>query len=89
MSEFKVTDLIVAKGENDPEGLLPKVVQVHEIFESEIRCEDDQGLSCLILKSHLHMWRFAESQEIAAGHRIDDDFPIESHISPHCKAKDV
>lgn len=68
---FKITDLIVAKGENDPDGLLPKVVQVHEVHELELQCEDDLGSGCLILKSHLHLWRYAEPDEIAAGHRID------------------
>ncbi|HCW6363063.1 TPA: hypothetical protein OXT20_002867 [Acinetobacter baumannii] len=37
--------------------------------------------------------RHATPEEIAAGHRIDndmgDDFPIENHISPLCKSKDV
>lgn len=35
----------------------------------------------------------ATPEEIAAGHRIDndlgDDFPIENHISPMCEVKDV
>ncbi|HEO1775955.1 TPA: hypothetical protein VAM24_003825 [Acinetobacter baumannii] len=32
-------------------------------------------------------------EEIAVGHRIDndmgDDFPIENHISPNCQSRDV
>ncbi|HGH3604053.1 hypothetical protein NNO95_05760 [Acinetobacter baumannii] len=38
-------------------------------------------------------FRHATPEEIAAGHRIDndmgDDFPIENHISSHCQSKDV
>lgn len=68
---FKVTDLIVAKGEHDLNCLLPEVVQVHSINEVDVYCEDDSGMGCWILKSHLHLWRYAESEEIAAGHRID------------------
>ncbi|WP_336975620.1 hypothetical protein [Acinetobacter pittii] len=37
--------------------------------------------------------RHATPEEIAAGHRIDndmgDDFPIENHISPNCQSRDV
>ena len=89
---FKVTDLIVAKGEHDLNGLLPEVVQVHSINEADVYCEDDSGMGCWILKSHLHLWRYAESEEIAAGHRIEndmgDDSHIENHVSPNCKKFD-
>lgn len=43
-----------------------------------------------ILKKHI---RHATPEEIAAGHRIDndmgDDTHIENHISPNCQSKDV
>lgn len=39
------------------------------------------------------LFRLATNEEIAAGHRIDndmgDDSHIENHISPHCQSKDV
>lgn len=84
MSEFKVGDKIVYLVEwDDFDGIMT--------YDSRF---DDSAWN------HKNMIRKAEPEEIAAGHRIDqtsvkpiadmgDDFPIENHISPSCKAKDV
>lgn len=93
MSEFKAKDIVamnVPKGSfYDYNGLMevsiaidgePKVfVGWHPIFKYG-----------MVDKSVI---RHATPEEIAAGHRIDndmgDDFPIENHISPNCQSRDV
>lgn len=51
------------------------------------------GKDGLLHPYHVLEFNHATPQEIAAVHRIDndmgDDFPIENHISPLCKSKDV
>ncbi|HAV4862194.1 TPA: hypothetical protein JIU65_01990 [Acinetobacter baumannii] len=93
MSEFKAKDIVamnVPKGSfYDYNGLMevsiaidgePRVfVGWHPIFKYGS-----------VAKSVI---RHATPEEIAAGHRIDndmgDDFPIENHISPNCQSRDA
>ncbi|MDH2539510.1 hypothetical protein QDR66_03065 [Acinetobacter baumannii] len=77
MSEFKAGDPIVYLVEWD---------DFVGIMTYDSRFDDDSW-------NHKNMIRKATPEEIAAGHRIDndmgDDSPIENHISPLCKSKDV
>ncbi|HGH3639239.1 TPA: hypothetical protein ACJK7P_002044 [Acinetobacter baumannii] len=77
MSEFKVGDRIVYLVEWD---------DFLGIMTYDSRFDDSSW-------NHKNMIRKATPEEIAAGHRIDndmgDDFPIENRISPLCKSKDV
>ncbi|USU93803.1 hypothetical protein MWH18_15840 [Acinetobacter pittii] len=81
MSEFKVGDHIVIDQKYD-KTFMP-VLQILSEGKNYFYCNDGQ-----VHKSQMGQWRKAEPQEIAAGHRIDndmgDDFP-----SPLCKSKDV
>lgn len=98
MSEFKVGDKVCFIGCHSlPEffgGVYEVVGQtIAGIFNDEYVLAD-KGKNRRV--SHKAI-RHAKPEEIAAGHRIDtkqsedigDDFPIENHISPNCKAKDV
>ncbi len=86
MSEFKVGDYIVIDQKYD-KTFMP-VLQIISEGKNYFYCNDGQ-----VHKSQMEQWRKAEPEEIAAGHRIDndmgDDFPIENRISPHCQSKDV
>ncbi|MFW1903638.1 hypothetical protein [Acinetobacter baumannii] len=107
MSEFKVGDKVVLKSSSQN-----KVMTIQESYKEFIRAYWDKEHYSF---AHESNFRFAEDEEIAAGHRIDktigtleelhpefakvlhenflellgDDFPIENHISPLCKSKDV
>ncbi|NDW80031.1 hypothetical protein [Acinetobacter baumannii] len=86
MSEFKVGDHIVIDQKHD-KTFMP-VLQILSEGKNYFYCNDGQ-----VHKSQMGQWRKAEPQEIAAGHRIDndpgDDSHIENRISPLCKSKDV
>ncbi|HFG6953847.1 hypothetical protein [Acinetobacter baumannii] len=86
MSEFKVGDHIVIDQKHD-KTFMP-VLQILSEGKNYFYCNDGQ-----VHKSQMHQWRKAEPEEIAAGHRIDndmgDDSHIENRISPLCKSKDV
>ncbi|AVZ06915.1 hypothetical protein DBQ26_04390 [Acinetobacter pittii] len=85
MSEFKVGDKVVFKSSS----LSACVKDVKEV----LRCAGDYYLVWKKDGFHVNLLRHATPEEIAAGHRIDndlgDDSHIESHISPLCKSKDV
>ena len=85
MSEFKVGDKVVFKSSS----LSACVKNVKEV----LRCAGDYYLVWKKDGFHVNLLRHATPEEIAAGHRIDndmgDDSPIENHISPLCKSKDV
>ncbi|EIB6858201.1 hypothetical protein AXY30_RS10610 [Acinetobacter baumannii] len=85
MSEFNYTDIVVFKPQYDNRD----VYQI--IWSSECgKWIEVEGIEGRISSS---LFNFASAEEIAAGHRIDndlgDDFPIENRISPLCKSKDV
>ncbi|HCT7911883.1 TPA: hypothetical protein OT848_000389 [Acinetobacter baumannii] len=86
MSEFKVGDFIVIDHKHD-KTFMP-VLKILSEGKNYFYCNDGQ-----VHKSQMEQWRHAKPEEIAAGHRIDndmgDDFPIENHISPHCQSRDV
>lgn len=88
MSEFKEGDWLTSKSHA---GLLIfyKYVGEKAFVDVISRSGKSIGLSAYKLSELEH----ASEAEIKAGHRIDndlgDDFPIENHISPNCKAKDV
>ncbi|HHN6039066.1 TPA: hypothetical protein ACRRID_001623, partial [Acinetobacter baumannii] len=75
MSEFKVGDHIVIDQKYD-KTFMP-VLQILSEGKNYFYCNDGQ-----VHKSQMDQWRKAEPQEIAAGHRIDndmgDDHPIEN-----------
>ncbi|WP_410249936.1 hypothetical protein [Acinetobacter baumannii] len=56
-------------------------------------CWDEAGAKCFSEFPPYADIRHATPEEIAAGHRIDndlgDDSHIENHISPNCKVEDV
>ncbi|MBJ9449546.1 hypothetical protein [Acinetobacter pittii] len=85
MSEFNYTDIVVFKPQYDNQD-------VYQItWSSECgKWIEVEGIEGRISSS---LFNFASTEEIAAGHRIDndmgDDFPIENRISPLCKSKDV
>ncbi|HHX4831946.1 TPA: hypothetical protein ACVB6Z_000379 [Acinetobacter baumannii] len=85
MSEFKVGDKVVLKSSSQN-----KVMTIQESYKEFIRAYWDKEHYSF---AHKVNFRFAEDEEITAGHRIDndlgDDFPIENRISPLCKSKDV
>ncbi|QBB77304.1 hypothetical protein CUC60_016195 [Acinetobacter baumannii] len=73
-----------------------KIVYVKAVLDDSIvvrECWDETGAKCFSEFPPYADIRHATPEEIAAGHRIDndmgDDFPIENHISPLCKSKDV
>ncbi|HGH3611565.1 TPA: hypothetical protein ACJK7E_000555 [Acinetobacter baumannii] len=86
MSEFKAGDYVVYKDSNKYKNHLFKVIDV----EDGVAIAIEAGRECFVYFPDM---RLAKEQEIAAGHRIDndlgDDFPIENRISPLCKSKDV
>lgn len=91
MSEFKVGDKVVCKYEHII--LFGNVVLEIKNFREDLK---EVGDFCTFTNGNdywLSALRCATPQEIAAGHRIDndmgDDFPIENRISPLCKSKDV
>lgn len=85
MSEFKVGDKVVFKSSS----LSAYVKDVKEV----LRCAGDYYLVWKKDGFHVNLLRHATPEEIAAGHRIDndmgDDFPIENHISPNCQSRDA
>lgn len=85
MSEFNYTDIVVFKPQYDNQDMYQIT------WSSECgKWIEVEGIEGRISSS---LFNFATPEEIAAGHRIDndlgDDFPIENHISPNCKAKDA
>ncbi|MGQ1234091.1 hypothetical protein ACT43E_08140 [Acinetobacter baumannii] len=94
MSEFKVGDKVCFLGGHSlPEffgGVYEIIGQtIAGIFNDEYVLNDKGKNRRVSYKTIRH----ATPQEIAAGHRIDndmgDDSHIENHISPHCQSKDV
>ncbi|HGW4664661.1 TPA: hypothetical protein ACNH0E_000107 [Acinetobacter baumannii] len=87
MSEFKVGDYVLR---NDGFYNVLKVTRVNDGVADCIRRVDGEPRYSSFKFCDL---RHATPEEIAAGHRIDndlgDDFPIENHISPMCEVKDV
>ncbi|MGQ1168094.1 hypothetical protein ACT4WQ_12825 [Acinetobacter baumannii] len=86
MSEFKVGGYVVHPKFSD-KGLY----KIYEMSGSIIKVQlMPNGRKSYSFESDI---RHATPEEIAAGHRIDndmgDDFPIENRISPLCKSKDV
>ncbi|WVH13536.1 transcriptional regulator [Acinetobacter phage vB_AbaM_fThrA] len=86
MSEFKVGDYVV-----HPKFSNKGLYKIYEISGSIIKVQlMPNGRKSYSFKSDI---RHATPEEIAAGHRIDndmgDDSHIENHISPLCKSKDV
>lgn len=86
MSEFKAGDYVVYKDSNKYKNHLFKVVDV----EDGVAIAIEAGQECFVYFPDMQL---AKPQEIAAGHRIDndmgDDSHIENHISLLCKSKDV
>ncbi|MDV4221814.1 hypothetical protein ACT4Y6_16930 [Acinetobacter baumannii] len=90
MSEFKVGDWVVLKSSSQN-----KVMTIQEIYKEFIRAYWDKEHYSF---AHKVNFRFAEDEEIAAGHRIDKpsnsreleilDKP-ENHISPNCKVTEA
>ncbi|MCZ3293807.1 hypothetical protein NYZ61_16190 [Acinetobacter baumannii] len=85
MSEFKVGDQIVKTNQNIKHAHIRTVIAITK-----------SGGAVLDYCGYGYKYpsvRHATPEEIAAGHRIDndmgDDSPIENHISPLCKSKDV
>ncbi|MDC4544939.1 hypothetical protein OHV61_14795 [Acinetobacter baumannii] len=82
MSEFKAGDQIVAKDESIKKVFTILGVEYGDLFKVAERSFFEIG-----------SFRHATPEEIAAGHRIDndmgDDFPIENRISPYCQSRDV
>ncbi|MFL4437621.1 hypothetical protein [Acinetobacter baumannii] len=85
MSEFKVGDKVVFKSSR----LGGHVRTVKEVFITG----GDTHLVWNRDGFHINLLRHATPEEIAAGHRIDndmgDDSHIENHISPNCQSRDV
>lgn len=88
MSEFKAGDyvVLVAAGTKD---LLLQVLD-HKYTDDLYRVKILSTGQCgPVFKNEI---QHASKEEIAAGHRIDndmgDDFPIENRISPMCEVKD-
>lgn len=84
MSEFNVGDKVVYR--NQCSMIWRGVYTVDAVRNNGDVIERD----CITSKEWLSN---ATPEEIAADHRIDndmgDDSPIENHISPLCKSKDV
>ncbi|WP_098732333.1 hypothetical protein [Acinetobacter baumannii] len=80
MSEFKAGDHVIYMHPAYTLVYLVQAVKGMEILVNEVWFDG-------------YHFRHATPEEIAAGHRIDndlgDDFPIENRISPLCKSKDV
>ncbi|MFK6123632.1 hypothetical protein Q4354_04735 [Acinetobacter baumannii] len=98
MSEFKVGTPIVYISPKKPK----RIYHVLKCHASQNWIEFGNVALKQKGKQLKSMFRKAEQEEIAAGHRIDhihqsgklvtdlgDDFPIENHISPMCEVKDV
>lgn len=86
MSEFKAGDYVV-----NTEHKNSYVRKIELIEEKRIKViSADRSFSYW---AYNFQFRHATPQEIAAGHRIDndmgDDFPIENRISPNCQSRDV
>ncbi|WP_149931650.1 hypothetical protein [Acinetobacter oleivorans] len=84
IKNFNVGDKVVFKY-----GSMPKDLMTIEFVSLDGSCVDVFEDFNPILSEVLDI---ATPEEIAAGHRIDndlgDDFPIENHISPNCKVSD-
>ncbi|EHU1442013.1 MULTISPECIES: hypothetical protein [Acinetobacter] len=82
MSEFKVGDKVVFLSNKSDDT---------EIYTVEAVLDDGRFLGINDYRQAFSSIKFkrAEPEEIAAGHRIDndlgDDSHIENHISPNCK----
>lgn len=88
MSEFKEGDYVVLVGTGTKDVLLEIVEHMYtpDMHRVKILSTGQYGP---VFKNDI---RHATPEEIAAGHRIDndmgDDFPIENRISPLCEVKD-
>ncbi|MFP0866951.1 hypothetical protein ACLD0L_00150 [Acinetobacter baumannii] len=89
MSEFKVGDKVVLVGTGTKDVLLEIVEHMYTANMHRVKIIAT-GQYGPVFKNDI---RHATPQEIAAGHRIDndmgDDSHIENHISQLCKSKDV
>lgn len=89
MSEFKVGDWVVLVGAETKDFLLEIVEHMYtpNMHRVKIIVTGQYGP---VFKNDI---RHATPEEIEVGKRLDndlgDDFPIENHISPLCKSKDV
>lgn len=85
MSEFKVGDQIVKTNPNIKYAHIRTVIATTKSGGAVL---DYSGYGYKAPRV-----RHATPEEIAAGHRIDndmgDDFPIENHISPNCQSRDA
>ena len=88
MSEFKVGDWV-----KRTDKITESIYQISSIDKDLIKCNFIKNGENWRLHTTKGEIEFATPEEIAAGHRIDndlgDDFPIENRISPLCKSKDV
>ncbi|MFW1768218.1 hypothetical protein [Acinetobacter baumannii] len=98
MSEFKVGDKITTLLCDDILTVIG-IGHGHFLKAKGFNCHGMKDGECNVLSFQV---KHATLAEIAAGHRIDhihqsgklvtdlgDDFPIENHISPNCKSRDV
>ncbi|MDC5100975.1 hypothetical protein NRA35_14205 [Acinetobacter baumannii] len=86
MSEFKVGDKVV-----NTEHKNSQVQKIELVEERRIKVfSTDMSFSYW---AYNFQFRHATPEEIAAGHRIDndmgDDSHIENRISPYCQSRDV
>ncbi|MDQ9841220.1 hypothetical protein PGK08_014645 [Acinetobacter baumannii] len=88
MSEFKVGDWV-----KRTDKITESIYQISSIDKDLIKCNFIKNGENWRLHTTKGEIEYATPEEIAAGHRIDndlgDDFPIENRISPHCQSKDV
>jgi hypothetical protein len=92
MSEFKVGDKVVFI--NNVYSDCKEVLTVDFIGRFDLMLSNkNKGIELNEICGWSVIVRHATPEEIAAGHRIDndmgEDFPIENHISPNCKVEDV
>lgn len=86
MSEFKVGDWV-----KRTDKITESIYQISSIDKDLIKCNFIKNGENWRLHTTKGEIEYATPQEIAAGHRIDndmgDDFPIENRISPLCEVK--
>lgn len=88
MSEFKIGNKIIRLDNNSPH--IYSIQKIEDGLATIVRKVRHKTWGAWLLQNEI---RLATQEEIAAGHRIDndmgEDFPIENHISPNCKVEDV
>ncbi|WP_424585512.1 hypothetical protein [Acinetobacter baumannii] len=94
MSEFKVGDWVKMKDDSSAWMGRVEAIEYKPCFDSKWNRYEIEILVFEDGKKLGSEWAIhVKSEEITAGHRIDndmgDDFPIENRISPLCKSKDV